>query len=63
MMKKVYRVRDGLVVPLNENKIYVAGESVELSHAEFMRHAHQVETEEQYQARLKSQKSEVKSQK
>lgn len=54
MIRKTYRVRQGLVVPLTENKIYEAGEAVELSNEEFMRHAHQVETDEQYQARLKS---------
>lgn len=51
MEKKGYRVRSGLVVPLSESKTYIAGEYVELSEYDYSRHAHQVETDEQYQER------------
>ncbi len=51
--KKSYRVRPGLVVALEENKIFRSEEPLELTDAEYQRHAIQVETEEQYQARNK----------
>lgn len=60
MEKKAYRVRTGLVVPLSENKIYVGGEYLELSEVEYQRHAHQVETEAQYQERNKPSKTTTK---
>ena len=55
--KKSYRVRPGLVVALEENKIFGAEEPLELTDSEYFRHAIQVETEEQYQARTKNPKT------
>lgn len=51
-MKTEYFVRENLVVRLSEAKTYQSGERVELSEEEYQRHAHQVETFEQYQARI-----------
>lgn len=45
------RVRSGLIVKLNSDKTYKAGELVEMTEEQYRRHAHQVETEEQYQDR------------
>ena len=53
-----YYVRDGLVVRLNEEKTYKSGETVDLTEEQYKRHAHQVETVEQYKAR--TSKSTVK---
>ena len=47
------RVRDRLIVKLNEDKTYKSGELVEMTEDQYLRHAHQLETEEQYQARQK----------
>ncbi len=55
--KEQFRVRDGLVVKLNKKKTYEPGEQVEMTYEQYMRHAHQVETEEQYQSRQKLAKS------
>ena len=57
---EVLRVRDKLIVKLTETKIYEAGEQVEMTYAQYLRHAHQVETEDQYQARLKLIKELIK---
>lgn len=46
-----YYVRDGLVVRLNEEKTYKAGETVDLTDEQYKRHAHQIETAEQYKSR------------
>ena len=54
MTTKTYYVRPGLVVALTESKIYEPDEAVKLTDEQFQRHAHQVETEEQYKARTKS---------
>lgn len=48
-----FRVRDRLIVKLNEDKTYKSGELVEMTEEQYSRHAHQLETEEQYQARQK----------
>ena len=50
---EVLRVRDKLIVKLTETKSYEGSEQVEMTYPQYLRHAHQVETEEQYQARLK----------
>ena len=57
MSAKTYYVRPGLVVALTESKIYEPGEAVKLTDEQFQRHAHQVESEEQYKARTKSSSS------
>ena len=59
--KKTYYVRDGLVVKLTEEKTYISGEPVEMTDAEYGRHAHQVETEEQYKARTAPKKTTSKT--
>ncbi len=51
--KEQFRVRDGLVVKLNKKKTYESGEQLEMTKDQYLRHAHQLETEEQYQARQK----------
>ena len=63
-----FRVREHLVVRLTKEKTYKPGEPVEMDAQQYQRHAHQVETEEQYRSRqekseVRSQKSEVRSQK
>ena len=57
MTTKTYYVRPGLVVALTESKIYEPEEAVKLTEEQFQRHAHQVETEEQYKARNKTSSS------
>ena len=49
---KPYWVRQGLVVRLSESKTYTAGEQIELTELEYANHAHQLEDETQYKARL-----------
>ena len=58
-----FRVRDGLVVKLTREKTYKAGEYLEMNEKQYKDHAHQVESEERYQARqamLKLNKSKEK---
>ena len=50
--RKTYWVRGGLVVRLCESKTYTAGEQVDLTDDEYANHAHQLEDETQYKARL-----------
>jgi hypothetical protein len=59
-MKTAYFVRDNLVVRLSESKTYQPGERVELTEEEYQLHAHQVETEAQYQARNQPSKESKK---
>ncbi|MEM9273800.1 MAG: hypothetical protein AAGA80_12655 [Cyanobacteria bacterium P01_F01_bin.143] len=54
MNTKNYYVRPGLVVVLSEKKTYEPEELVKLTPEQYKRHAHQVETEAQYQSRNKS---------
>ncbi len=61
MTAKTYYVRPGLVVALTESKIYEPGEAVKLTDEQFQRHAHQVETEEQYKARTKTTRGKSES--
>jgi DNA-binding response OmpR family regulator len=53
MSKNTYVVRENLVVRLSESKTYRSGEKIDLTPAEYELHAHQLETEEQYLARIK----------
>ena len=50
-MIKTYYVRNGLVVKLNDEKTYKEGETVDLTPEQYKRHAHQIETAEQYKVR------------
>lgn len=57
MSKLTYVVRENLVVRLSESKTYSSGEKIDLTEAEYELHAHQVETEAQYIARVQPQPS------
>ena len=59
--KQDYRVRSGLVVALSDTQIYESGSSLSLTDSEYARHAHQLETEEQFQAREKASKTTKKT--
>lgn len=48
-----FRVLKGLCLHLSPSKIYRAYEQVELTEDRYKIHAHQVETEEQYQSQFK----------
>ncbi len=55
--KAIYWVRPGLVLALKENLIYEAGESVELTEAQYKRHQVQLETDGEYKARIAASKT------